>query len=265
MVARTAPGTAGSRTCRNGGADLSLTPKNWASFQHYKDRKPAWIKLHRVLLDDYDFACLPDASRALAPCIWLLASEYEAGNITASVAEIAFRLRMSESKLQSALTPLINSGFLIASDMLAECYQGAIPEKERETQVQTEREGESIRSPRKARRALSPFPENWDLGPKESEAASEQGWVQGRAETEFQRFRDHALSHDRRAKDWSAAWRSWVTSPYQKPPNTNGSARKDRKAEDWDDARADLQRSINRESESRDQSTLRLLPSATSK
>jgi hypothetical protein len=36
-------------------AALILTPKNWKSFQHYKDRAPAWIKLHKALLDDYNF------------------------------------------------------------------------------------------------------------------------------------------------------------------------------------------------------------------
>jgi hypothetical protein len=49
--------------------------KNWAEFQHYKDRSPPWIRLHRSFLDDYDFHCLPVASRALAPMLWLLASE----------------------------------------------------------------------------------------------------------------------------------------------------------------------------------------------
>ena len=28
--------------------------KNWAQFQHFKDRSPPWIKLHREFLDDYD-------------------------------------------------------------------------------------------------------------------------------------------------------------------------------------------------------------------
>jgi hypothetical protein len=69
-----------------GEGDLRLTPKNWKSFQHYKDRAPPWIKLHKTLLDDFKFSRLPLASRALAPCIWLLASEYEGGEINASVA-----------------------------------------------------------------------------------------------------------------------------------------------------------------------------------
>ena len=120
----------------------TICPKNWASFQHYKDRKPAWIKLHRDLLDNYDFACLPVASRALAPCLWLLASEYEGGKIPADWAMIAFRLRMSEADVETAITPLIDKGFFIASSPLARRYQDAIPEKEKEREKEVEKEVE---------------------------------------------------------------------------------------------------------------------------
>ena len=48
--------------------------KSWDSFQHYKDRNPPWIKLHNHLLDNYEFECLPDASKAHLLCIWMLAS-----------------------------------------------------------------------------------------------------------------------------------------------------------------------------------------------
>lgn len=111
---------------------MILAPKNWSSFQHYKDRSPAWIKLHRAILDDYKFFCLPVASRALAPCLWLLASEYEDGKIVATLDELAFRLRMTRGELADALSPLIESGFFDASEPLAERKQDAMPEKRRE-------------------------------------------------------------------------------------------------------------------------------------
>lgn len=114
----------------------TITPKNWSSFQHYKDRKPAWIKLHRDILDNYEFHCLPVASRALAPCLWLLASEYEDGAIPANWGLIAFRLRMSEQEVESAVTPLIEKGFFIASGALADRKQSACLEKEKEREKQ---------------------------------------------------------------------------------------------------------------------------------
>ena len=126
---------------------MSLTPKNWQAFQHYKDRKPAWIKLHHSLLDDFEFSRLPVASRALAPCLWLLASEYEGGAITASLEEIAFRLRMTIDELVSSFQPLIKSGFFVdASGLLAERYQYAIPERKKEETGEREREGHTSSS-----------------------------------------------------------------------------------------------------------------------
>lgn len=118
---------------------MNITPKNWSSFQHYKDRSPSWIKLHRGLLDDFTFARLPVASRALAPLLWLLASEYEEGQITASPEELAFRLRLSDSDLMDALRPLIDSGFFIASEPLADCKQDACLEKRREEKENIEK------------------------------------------------------------------------------------------------------------------------------
>lgn len=54
-----------------------LSVKDWDKFQHYKDRQPPWIKLHRELLDNYEFTCLQDASKAHLMLIWLLASQLD--------------------------------------------------------------------------------------------------------------------------------------------------------------------------------------------
>lgn len=145
---------------------MAITPKNWASFQHYKDRAPAWIKLHKGLLDDFGFHRLPLASRALAPLLWLLASEYEDGHITASLDELAFRLHMSADELSSAIQPLIEAGFFVSdSGVLAERKQDAIPEKEREIQVEKEEEKELSRS-KPTERAPSRFDEFWQAYPR---------------------------------------------------------------------------------------------------
>ncbi len=117
---------------------MLLRPKNWDKFQHYKDRCPPWIKLHRDLLNDREFACLPLASKALAPLLWLLASESKDGSFDASVDELVFRLRFKASDVESGLKPLIDKGFfIVASGVLADCLQPAIPETERETEAET--------------------------------------------------------------------------------------------------------------------------------
>jgi hypothetical protein len=120
---------------------MLLQPKNWGVFQHYKDRCPPWIKLHRDLLNDRVFMCLPLASKALAPLLWLLASESKDGTFDGSLDELVFRLHITPKDYQDGVKPLIDKGFfVVASGVLAECYQDAIPETEGETETKKEKE-----------------------------------------------------------------------------------------------------------------------------
>ena len=117
---------------------LTAKVKKWAEFQHYKNRAPPWIKLQKTILDDFDYACLPLASKALAPLLWLLASESMVGEVRIDVDWLAFRLRFTESDVRSGLTPLIDKGFLLcASGVLAQCLQDARPEGEGEGEGET--------------------------------------------------------------------------------------------------------------------------------
>lgn len=119
-----------------------LTVRNWRSFQHYQSRRPPWVKLHRTLLDDYEFIRLPLASQALAPRLWLLASESNDGQITSDPAKLAFRLHCSEVEIAAAVKPLIEAGFLQgeldASAVLATRKQNLISETETEAERTTE-------------------------------------------------------------------------------------------------------------------------------
>jgi hypothetical protein len=154
---------------QDGEGGMIIVPKNWATFQHYKDRSPAWVKLHRSILDDYEFSCLPVASRALAPLLWLLASEYEDGKIDASEEKLAFRFRMSVDELSAAIKPLIDSGFFVlASGALADCKHDAILEIEKEKQEKIEKEKNIGRSQATRPTADSDFQEFWKVYPKRS-------------------------------------------------------------------------------------------------
>ncbi|WP_338688941.1 hypothetical protein V5279_25130 [Bradyrhizobium sp. 26S5] len=121
---------------------MSLTPKDWKTFQHYKERRPPWIKLHRPLLDNIDFQRLPVASRALAPMLWLYAAEYENGVITETLDDIAYRLRMSVEDFNEALKPLLQKEFFCleqgASDPLADCKIASALKTETEAERETD-------------------------------------------------------------------------------------------------------------------------------
>ena len=90
---------------------IRLRPREWAKFQHFKWRRPPWIKLRRALLEQPQWHWLPDASKALAPMLWLLASDREQGLIDDTLEHLAFRLRWQEGKLADALRPLVEQGF----------------------------------------------------------------------------------------------------------------------------------------------------------
>lgn len=88
-----------------------LIAKNWAEFQHYKDRAPPWIKLHKTLLDNMEFATLSDGAARILVLLWLVASENNDGAIEADPARIAFRLRMPTDKVADAMGEIIDAGF----------------------------------------------------------------------------------------------------------------------------------------------------------
>jgi hypothetical protein len=119
---------------------MLLIPKNWAVFQHYKNRLPHWIKLHRELLNDRVYMSLPLASKAIAPLMWLLASESKNGSFDGSLDELVFRLHITEKDYRDGVKPLIDKGFFIdASKLIADCQQVATPERETETERETEK------------------------------------------------------------------------------------------------------------------------------
>lgn len=143
-----------------------LRVKNWESFQHYKDRSPPWVKLHRDLLRDYSFSCLQDASKAHLMLIWLLASQLD-NKIPHDPEWIRKQIGSSEPV---NLKPLIDAGFLIpeqdATKTLAPCKQSAMLE----TEAETEKEKPIGRSAKPPDRAAALLAELKPLYPKRNGA-----------------------------------------------------------------------------------------------
>lgn len=179
-----------------------IAPKNWESFQHYKDRSPPWIKLHKKLLDDYEFQCLPVASRALAPMLWLIASEHENGWIDAAPEKLAFRLRISGKEVESALTPLIERAFFEvvhdASATVADRKRDAMPEKRRE---ETETE--------KKRACATRLPEGFAVSDRVLKWATARG-LQGVIELHLEAFISTCRAKGYTYVDWDEAFMNAV-------------------------------------------------------
>ena len=113
--------------------------RNWRKFQHFKDRRPPWVKLHREILDDRDWHSLSGDDSKTLIMLWLLASEDEDkdGQLPC-VEDIAFRLRTTEIKVNQSLTRL--KKWVIHSDItvISERYQVGPPETETETETETD-------------------------------------------------------------------------------------------------------------------------------
>ena len=115
--------------------------KNWSRFQHFKDRRPPWVKLYRDLLDDLDwFELDPLASKTLIN-LWLIASEYD--GCLPSLEILSFRLRLKKQEITKILNSL--SHWMEQDDIkeISEGYQLDRPETETETETEKEKKTEA--------------------------------------------------------------------------------------------------------------------------
>ena len=182
---------------------MKITPKNWDAFQHYKHRSPPWIKLHRNLLDDMQYQRLPVASKALAPMLWLLASESSDGQICKTTEEIAFRLRMTEKEVITAIKPLIDSGFFIDADnMLADCLQDATTEKRR-----VEKEKSKSKMP-------TSISDDFTISENIKEWAKKNGHTN--LEKHLESFINKCKAKNYKYSDWDAAFRNAIDHNWAK-------------------------------------------------
>jgi hypothetical protein len=112
--------------------------KNWSQFQHFKDRKPPWIKLYRDILDDIEWHELDPKSAKILVMIWLIASEDD-GKIP-DAKRLAFRLRMTEKDTEASLIKL--SHWLEQDDInaISTRYQDDLLETETEIEKETKTE-----------------------------------------------------------------------------------------------------------------------------
>lgn len=111
--------------------------KNWSKFQHFKDRRPPWIKLYRDLLDDMQWHQLDPLASKVLVTLWLLASEDQDGCLP-DTKTLAWRMRMTEKQILDCISKL--SHWLEHDDdvLISERYQDDLPETERETETKRE-------------------------------------------------------------------------------------------------------------------------------
>jgi hypothetical protein len=184
--------------------------KHWNKFQHFKDRKPPWVKLYRDLLDDLDWHELDAQASKVLVMLWLIASEDE-GRIPPTKT-LAFRLRMTEKQTNDCLNKL--SHWLEQDDIntISERYQDDSLETERETEKEKEKEAETKRGTKGSRLSADwVLPEDW-----ESWARQERPDLNPQKVGE--QFKDFWIAKAGAAGvklDWQATWRNWVRNQRQ--------------------------------------------------
>lgn len=235
-----------------------LRIRNWAKFQHYKDRNPPWIKLHVEILSSEDWVTLDDASKLLAIACMVIAAKHD-GEVPDNPGYIK---RVAYLEQLPNLEPLIECGFFEkpqadASAMLAD----ARPEKEtqdRKQKAETEKKEqdrasrvvtpveppstppveakpidlmaalrEAVKPAKPKRKARTSLPENFPDDDAMTDAL--QFWrVHARFDLqpveEMIKFRAHHTAHGKTMADWPAAWRTWFHNALQfnRPEHVNG-------------------------------------------
>lgn len=110
--------------------------KNWNRFQHFKDRRPPWVKLYRDLLDDLEWFELDPVSSKNLINLWLIASEYD--GCLPSIEILCFRLRLRNQEVTKILSNLGHWLEQVDINPISEGYQSDRPETETETELETE-------------------------------------------------------------------------------------------------------------------------------
>jgi hypothetical protein len=180
-----------------------LKIKEWEKYQHYKDRNPPWIKLHRELLTSYTWTALDDSDRLLAIVCMILAADTD----NKIPLDRDFIKRRAQLRGRPDVRNLVEVGFAEIIDEQgcstmpqdasnsAQSVQNVRPETEAETELPI--------SKKRARRLPEDFipkPEHYTLGHE----------LRVIVDTEFQVFRDHFLGTGAAKIDWDATLRNWL-------------------------------------------------------
>lgn len=126
-----------------------LEIRNWERFQHYKDRKPIWIKFYVELLDDTDLRRLPYATRLLWDQLMLLAARLD-NRIPNDLDELAMLTRIDRQSVEEGVQHLLQGAWIKerraskpASRSLADPEQPASPHARPRARGEAEKEKET--------------------------------------------------------------------------------------------------------------------------
>lgn len=193
----------------------------WSTYQHYRDRCPPWIKLHRDTLTSRTWVSGDDASRVLAVACMLIAADTD----NKIPADPDFLRRRAYLGYTPDFEPLVKLGFIelcnaanAVSDAskttqtlaLADASKPYPETEERERESRAEAESPPSVPPRGATKRGTRLPDGWEPDVAFAESA---GLSRREVFSEAAKFRDYWLAKPGQGGvklDWMATWRNWV-------------------------------------------------------
>jgi hypothetical protein len=176
-----------------------LRVKNWDRYQHYKERKPPWIKLYVSLLCSPNVDTLSDVGKYHLIAIMALASQHD--NLIPFNKGWITRVIHANSR--------INWDALLSCDMiecvhdasttLSSCKHDASPRaRSRETETETETE-----TPISPSRGFDGFEEFWKIYPRRTaKSAALKAWNKLKPDSELQNKIKAAVERQTRFPGW---------------------------------------------------------------
>ena len=202
-----------------------LRVKNFDRYQHYKHRRPTWIKLYQSMLDDGPLMALGETSRYIYVGLLLLAARTD-NKITTDVLFLAASLHIRDvGDMEMCLKELLSEGFieiftLAQSKRLSLAQSRAVGllrvEKSRVEKSRVEGSADadasiSLAPPTPPAGRNGPgkteWPDQFAFSPRHEAIAS---GFDLNVHREFVAFRDKAQAHGWRYKNWDAAFRNWL-------------------------------------------------------
>jgi hypothetical protein len=89
-----------------------LEIRNWSRYQHYKDRRPPWVKLHVDVLTDEKLTALDVPTRLLALLLLAVAANRD-NKIPHDARWLAVETNMPASQVKRALATLLATRYLV--------------------------------------------------------------------------------------------------------------------------------------------------------
>lgn len=190
--------------------------KNWEKFQHFKDRRPPWVKLYRDLLDDIEWHELDPVCAKVLVMLWLIASEDE-GRVP-EVKKLAFRLRMTETEVKRILSKL--SHWLDHDDInaISSEYQDDAPETETEKRQSKRQTATVVARPDNVSQQV------WDdwllVRKKKDQPLTTTAWEQTLKEIEKSGHSAEDILKECCLRSWAGFRNSWLKeNPISTPPS----------------------------------------------